>query len=143
MQEIHINIEIRLHWSSWLTRCQGRTVSAGGMNKQAVQINVVIGGFMIFLTFQSSKHHQEAVGKSFPKMTSTLLSFSIVKPRWSLKQVFFTQGSGKPFFKCNFLKVVTTGESLVQPQVITICLGQIVLRAPGLKSQRELYMKLC
>ena len=138
MREIHVNIEIRLHWSLWLTRCQGRTVSAGGMNKQAIQINV-IGGFMIFLTFQSLFHHQEAVGKSFPKTTATLLSFSIVKPRWIPKQVFFIQGFEKPFFGFNFLRVVTTEESLVQPQVVTICLRQIVIRAPGLESPRELH----
>ena len=109
------------------------------MNKQAVQINVIIGEFMIFLSFQSLFHHQEAVGKSFAKTTSTLLSFSIVKSRWIPKQVFFIQRFEKPFFGFNFLRVVTTEESLVQPQLITICLRQIVLRAPGLESQRELH----
>ena len=43
------------------------------------------------------------------------------------------------FFGFNFLRVVTTEESLVQPQVVTICLRQIVIRAPGLESPRELH----
>lgn len=50
---------------------------------RAVQINVIMGGFMIFLTFQILSYYQEAVDKSFPKMSSpTHLSFSFIGPRY-------------------------------------------------------------
>ena len=49
---------------------------------KAVQINVIIGGFLILLTFQNLVHSQEVVGKSFPKTASPKhLSFPILRPR--------------------------------------------------------------
>ena len=112
---------------------------AGCVSGQEVEINIVIGGFMIFQNLHSSFHPQEAVGESFPKTSSpTCLSFSIVRPGWIPELVLFIREFEKPFFGSHFLRVVATEESLVWPQVIILWLRQIVLRAPGLESGREL-----
>lgn len=78
---------------------------AGCVSGQEVEINIVIGGFMIFQNLHSSFHPQEAVGESFPKTSSpTCLSFSIVRPGWIPELVLFIREFEKPFFGSHFLR---------------------------------------
>lgn len=96
MRERLVNIGKRLWGAALLAECQaGLFGCANGLVGwllryspsvwqqvgKAVQLNVIIGGSMILLTFPSLLYSREAVGKSFPKTASpTHLSFPVAGP---------------------------------------------------------------
>lgn len=123
----------QLQLCKWTSRLGGYFTSVHQQMSNTAQRNVIIGGFMIFLTFQSSFYYPEVMDKSLPK-TAAQLSFLAIRQRQMPAQgVFFGSGLNDP-------RVIVREDSFVQPQVITIQLRQIVLRAPGIEN-KDNYIK--